>query len=50
MAEYALHYLRMGGVTWVMADVVQREGRWKSDAYNGYIGSHEVDVRQCRTC
>ena len=28
-----------------MADVVHREGRWKSDAYKGYVRSHGVDAK-----
>ena len=32
-------FCRRGGVS---VDVVRREGRWKSDAYKGYVRSHGV--------
>ena len=28
-----------------MADVIQREGRWKSDAYKCYVRFHGVDAK-----
>ena len=43
--EYALHSLRIGGATHLSAGgatpkVLQREGRWASNAYNTYVRSH----------
>ncbi len=40
--EFALHSLRIGGATQISAshiakDVLQREGRWRSDAYKVYV-------------
>ena len=48
-AKYALHSLRTGVATFLSAgggsaDVVQREGGCKSDAYKGYVRSHVVDA------
>ena len=50
MVEYALHSLRIGDATFMsaaraLADVVQREGRRKSDPYKGYVKVHGVDVK-----
>ena len=43
--EYALHALRIGGATHLSAGgaspaVMQREGRWVSDAYTWCVRSH----------
>ena len=48
--EYALHSLRIGGATFLSTggasvDVVQIEGRCKSDAYKRYVRSHGVDAK-----
>ena len=48
--EYALHSLRMGGATFLSAggasvDVVRKKGRWKLDAYMGYVRSHGEDAK-----
>ena len=50
VAEYALNSLLIGGATFLSAgrtsaDVVQREGPLKSDAYKGYVRSHGVDAK-----
>ena len=50
VAEYALYSLRIGGATFLSAagaltDVVQREGRWKSDAYKCCVRFHGVDAK-----
>ena len=47
--EYALHSLRIGGATHLSAggatpEVLQREGRWTSDAYKTYVRSHGKDA------
>ena len=47
--EYALHSLRIGGATHLSAggatpEVLQREGRWASDAYKTYVRSHGKDA------
>ena len=47
--EYALHSLRIGGATHLSAggaspEVLQREGRWASDAYKAYVRSHGKDA------
>ena len=47
--EYALHSLRIGGATPLSAggappEVLQREGRWASDAYKAYVRSHGKDA------
>ena len=47
--EYALHSLRIGGATHLSAggatpEVLQREGRWASDAYKTYVRSHGMDA------
>ena len=47
--EYALHSLRIGGATHLSAggaspEVLQREGRWASDAYKAYVCSHGKDA------
>ena len=47
--EYVLHILRIEGIIFLLAGgasahVEQKEGRWKSDAYKVYVGSHEVDA------
>ena len=47
--EYALHSLRIGGATHFSAggaspEVLQREGRWPSDAYKAYVCSHGKDA------
>lgn len=49
-AEYAVHSLRVGGTTYLSAggataDIVQREGAWKSDAYKGYVRSQGVGAQ-----
>ena len=47
--EYALHSMRIGGATALAAGgsvserVIQREGRWKSDAYKVYTRSNTED-------
>ena len=48
--EYVLHSLRIGGATFLSAggasvDVVRREGRWKSGAYNSYVRTHGGDAK-----
>lgn len=48
--EYALHSLRIGGATYLSAggataEVIQREGRWKSDAFKGYVRPHRADAQ-----
>ena len=49
--EYALHSPRIGGATFLSAgggasvDVVRREGRCKSDAYEGYGRFHGMDTK-----
>ena len=40
--DYALHSLRIGGATQLSAgrissDLLQKEGRWKSDAFKAYV-------------
>ena len=47
--EYALHSLRIGGATHLSAgaaspEMLQREGRWASDAYKAYVRSHGKDA------
>ena len=47
--NYALHSLRIGGATHLSAggassEVLQREGRWASDAYKAYVRSHGKDA------
>ena len=47
--KYALHSLRIGGATHVSAEgaapeVLQREGRWASNAYKTYVRSHGKDA------
>ena len=47
--DYALHSLRIGGATHLSAgeatsEVLQREGRWASDAYKTYVRSHGEDA------
>ena len=47
--EYALHSLRTGGATHlstggVTQEVLQREGRWASDAYKAYVRCHGEDA------
>ena len=49
-AGYALHSLRIAVATLLSAggasaDVVQRQGRWKSDTYKGYVRSYGVDPK-----
>ena len=46
---YALHSLRIGGATHLSAGgatpkVLQREGRWASDAYKAYVCRHGEDA------
>ena len=48
--EYALQSLRIGSATFflvggALADVVQREGRWKANTYKDYERSHGVDAQ-----
>ena len=49
--EYALHSLRIGGASTlaaggeVLEHVIQREGRWKSQAYKTYTVNNTVDSR-----
>ena len=47
--EYALHSLRIGGATYLSAgaatpEVLQREGRWASNADKTYVRSHGKDA------
>ena len=47
--EYALHSLRIGGATHLSAEgvapeVLQREGRWVSNAYKTYVRIHGKDA------
>ena len=48
-AEFALHSLRIGGASCLAAGsgvsdrVIQRKGRWKSDAYKVYSRSNMED-------
>ena len=47
--EYALHSLTIGGATHLSAEgapreVLQREGRWESNAYKTYARSHGKDA------
>ena len=47
--EYALHSLRIRGAThWssggALREVLQREGRWASDAYKAYVRGHGKDA------
>ena len=47
--DYAVHSLRIGGATHLSAggassEVLQREGRWASDAYKAYVRSHGKDA------
>ena len=47
--DYALHSLRIGGATHLSADgatseVLQREGRWASDAHKAYVRRHGEDT------
>ena len=47
--EYALHSLRIGGATHLSPggaspEVLQREGRWASDAYKLYVRRHGKDT------
>ena len=47
--EYALHSLRIGGATHLSAGgasdlVIQREGRWSSDAHKAYVRRHDKDA------
>ena len=47
--DYALHSLRIGGAIHVSAggdtpEVLQREGRWASDAYKAYVRSYGKDA------
>ena len=50
--EFALHSLRIGGATTLAAGgdiserVIQREGRWKSDAYKAYKRNNIDDTRR----
>ena len=50
--ELALHSLRIGGATTLAAGgdiperVMQRQGRWKSDAYNAYARKNITDLRR----
>ena len=50
--EFALHSLRIGGATTLAAGgdiserVIQREGRWKSDAYKAYTRNNIEDSRR----
>ena len=50
--EFALHSLRMGGATKLAAGgdiserVIQREGRWRSDAHKGYTRNYTEDARR----
>ena len=44
-----MHSLRIGGATHLSAggatpEVLQREGRWASDAYKTYVRSHGMDA------
>ena len=50
--EYALHSLRIGSASMLAAGgdvskrVIEREGRWKSDAYKVYTRNNADDARQ----
>ena len=50
--EFALHSLRIGGATTLAAGgdvserVIQREGRWRSDAYKAYTRNNIEDARR----
>ena len=50
--EFALHSLRIGGAITlaaggdISARVIQREGRWKSDAYKAYTRNNIDDSRR----
>ena len=50
--EFSLHSLRIGGATTLAAGgdiperVMQRQGRWKSDAYNAYARKNITDLRR----
>ena len=47
-AEFALHSLRIGGATHLSAagvspEVLQKEGRWKSDAFKSYVRANDAN-------
>ena len=50
--EFALHSLRIGGATTLAAGgdiserVIQREGRWRSDAFKAYTRNYTEDARR----